>query len=93
AIAIRVDGPAAWDLRLTVGVAFDDGETWRLELRNGSETGGDINNGSADCTSIPNQGISNTYNWVLQCRSVTHIGHLEDRLPMTIPKTMYEKNA
>jgi alkyl sulfatase BDS1-like metallo-beta-lactamase superfamily hydrolase len=36
AIAVRVDGPAAWDLALSIGVELiDSGETWRLELRNG----------------------------------------------------------
>lgn len=36
AIAIRIDGPRAWDERLTVGIAFTDtGASWRLELANG----------------------------------------------------------
>jgi alkyl sulfatase BDS1-like metallo-beta-lactamase superfamily hydrolase len=36
AIAIRVDGPKAWDETLTVGIALTDvGESYRLELRNG----------------------------------------------------------
>jgi alkyl sulfatase BDS1-like metallo-beta-lactamase superfamily hydrolase len=36
AIAVRVDGPKAWDLALSIGVELtDSGETWRLELRNG----------------------------------------------------------
>lgn len=36
AIAIRVNGPRAWDEHLTVGVALaDTGESYRLELRNG----------------------------------------------------------
>ena len=36
AIAVRVDGPKAWDLALTIGVELtDSGDTWRLELRNG----------------------------------------------------------
>jgi alkyl sulfatase BDS1-like metallo-beta-lactamase superfamily hydrolase len=36
AIAIRVDGPRAWDERLSIGVTLTDtGESWRLDLRNG----------------------------------------------------------
>jgi alkyl sulfatase BDS1-like metallo-beta-lactamase superfamily hydrolase len=36
AISIRIDGPAAWDLALSIGVAIeDDGVSYRLELRNG----------------------------------------------------------
>jgi alkyl sulfatase BDS1-like metallo-beta-lactamase superfamily hydrolase len=36
AIAIRVDGPKAWDEDLSIGVALSDiGATYRLELRNG----------------------------------------------------------
>jgi alkyl sulfatase BDS1-like metallo-beta-lactamase superfamily hydrolase len=36
AIAIRVDGPRAWDLSLSIGVALTDEDTsYRLELRNG----------------------------------------------------------
>ena len=36
AIAIRVDGPRAWDVRLSVGVALaDTGDSYRLDLRNG----------------------------------------------------------
>jgi alkyl sulfatase BDS1-like metallo-beta-lactamase superfamily hydrolase len=36
AISIRVDGPRAWDLRLSVGVVLEDtGVSYRLELRNG----------------------------------------------------------
>lgn len=35
-IAVRIDGPRAWDLALSIGVELTDtGETWRLELRNG----------------------------------------------------------
>jgi alkyl sulfatase BDS1-like metallo-beta-lactamase superfamily hydrolase len=36
AIAVRVDGPRAWDERLSIGVVLTDaGEAYRLELRNG----------------------------------------------------------
>jgi alkyl sulfatase BDS1-like metallo-beta-lactamase superfamily hydrolase len=36
AIAVRVDGPKAWDLALSIGVELTDtGETWRLDLQNG----------------------------------------------------------
>jgi alkyl sulfatase BDS1-like metallo-beta-lactamase superfamily hydrolase len=36
AIAIRVDGPRAWDETLSIGVVLtDDGTTYRLDLRNG----------------------------------------------------------
>jgi alkyl sulfatase BDS1-like metallo-beta-lactamase superfamily hydrolase len=36
AIAIRVDGPKAWDERLSIGIELTDaGESYRLELRNG----------------------------------------------------------
>ena len=36
AIAIRVDGPRAWDLTLSIGVVLaDDGASYRLDLRNG----------------------------------------------------------
>jgi alkyl sulfatase BDS1-like metallo-beta-lactamase superfamily hydrolase len=36
AIAIRVDGPRAWDLRLAIGLELTDtGERYRLDLRNG----------------------------------------------------------
>jgi alkyl sulfatase BDS1-like metallo-beta-lactamase superfamily hydrolase len=36
AIAVRVDGPKAWDLVLSIGVELTDtGETWRLDLQNG----------------------------------------------------------
>ena len=36
AIAIRVDGPRAWDLALSIGVELTDaGESYRLDLRNG----------------------------------------------------------
>ncbi len=36
AIAIRVDGPRAWDERISIGVALTDtDESWRLDLRNG----------------------------------------------------------
>lgn len=36
AIAIRVNGPAAWEETLTIGIVVTDaGESWRLELRNG----------------------------------------------------------
>jgi len=36
AIAIRVDGPRAWDERLSIGIELTDvGESHRLELRNG----------------------------------------------------------
>ena len=36
AIAIRVDGPRAWDESLSIGVELTDvGETYRLDLRNG----------------------------------------------------------
>jgi alkyl sulfatase BDS1-like metallo-beta-lactamase superfamily hydrolase len=36
AIAIRVDGPRAWDLRLSIGLELTDtGERYRLDLRNG----------------------------------------------------------
>ena len=36
AIAVRVDGPRAWGIRLSVGVALEDtGASYRLELRNG----------------------------------------------------------
>jgi alkyl sulfatase BDS1-like metallo-beta-lactamase superfamily hydrolase len=36
AIAIRVDGPRAWDETLSIGVALtDDGTSYRLDLRNG----------------------------------------------------------
>ena len=36
AIAVRIDGPRAWDLRLTIGWVFRDlGESHRMELRNG----------------------------------------------------------
>ncbi len=36
AIAIRVDGPRAWDETLSIGVALaDDGTSFRLDLRNG----------------------------------------------------------
>ena len=36
AIAIRVDGPRAWDERLSIGVTLTDtAESWRLDLRNG----------------------------------------------------------
>ena len=36
AIAIRVDGPRAWDERLSIGVELTDAdETYRLDLRNG----------------------------------------------------------
>lgn len=35
-IAIRVDGPRAWELALSLGVALDDtGASYRLDLRNG----------------------------------------------------------
>jgi alkyl sulfatase BDS1-like metallo-beta-lactamase superfamily hydrolase len=37
AIAIRVDGPRAWDERLSIGIDLTDvGETYRLDLRNGA---------------------------------------------------------
>lgn len=36
AIAIRVDGPRAWDERLSIGVDLTDtGGSYRLDLRNG----------------------------------------------------------
>jgi alkyl sulfatase BDS1-like metallo-beta-lactamase superfamily hydrolase len=36
AIAIRVDGPRAWDLALSIGVSLaDTGQSYRLDLRNG----------------------------------------------------------
>jgi alkyl sulfatase BDS1-like metallo-beta-lactamase superfamily hydrolase len=36
AIAIRVNGPKAWDQRLSIGIALTDvDETYRLDLRNG----------------------------------------------------------
>jgi alkyl sulfatase BDS1-like metallo-beta-lactamase superfamily hydrolase len=36
AIAIRVDGPRAWDEQLSIGIELTDaGEAYRLELRNG----------------------------------------------------------
>ena len=36
AIAVRIDGPRAWDIRLSVGVTLEDtGASYRLELRNG----------------------------------------------------------
>jgi alkyl sulfatase BDS1-like metallo-beta-lactamase superfamily hydrolase len=36
AIAIRVNGPTAWDERLSIGIDLTDaGETYRLDLRNG----------------------------------------------------------
>jgi alkyl sulfatase BDS1-like metallo-beta-lactamase superfamily hydrolase len=36
AIAIRVDGPRAWDLRLSIGIILtDSGEAFRLDLSNG----------------------------------------------------------
>ena len=36
AISIRVDGPRAWDLSLSIGVVLTDvGESYRLDLRNG----------------------------------------------------------
>ena len=36
AIAIRIDGPRAWNERLSIGVlATDTGDTYRLDLRNG----------------------------------------------------------
>ena len=35
ALAIRVDGPRAWDLDLTLDIALDDGVRYRLRLANG----------------------------------------------------------
>jgi linear primary-alkylsulfatase len=36
AIAIRIDGPRAWDEQLSIGIDLTDtGETYRLELHNG----------------------------------------------------------
>jgi alkyl sulfatase BDS1-like metallo-beta-lactamase superfamily hydrolase len=37
ALAVRIDGPRAWDLNLAMSwVVTDDGDTWVLELRNGA---------------------------------------------------------
>jgi alkyl sulfatase BDS1-like metallo-beta-lactamase superfamily hydrolase len=49
AIAIRVDGPRAWDLRLSIGLELTDtGERYRLDLRNGVLVSRSWNAGGAD---------------------------------------------
>jgi alkyl sulfatase BDS1-like metallo-beta-lactamase superfamily hydrolase len=51
AIAIRVDGPRAWDERLSIGIVLSDtGSSYRLDLRNGVLVQRQMSAESADVT-------------------------------------------